>query len=173
MNNYIITVDEKGQPFIAHAGDRISHKYFRKIQKGNRVRYFYSEQEWNAYIKNMNRPKSQTELQTERKAAEKQLNEASSVVRQSEEALKLVQKRRKENADLLNAYEKEHKEKSKRAALDPNYKFSTMSKWSLEDGIQDLRETDKEWANLEDTAKTLRNAAKHYQTHALRELNTR
>lgn len=173
MNNYIIAIDEKGQPFIAHAGDRMSHKYFRKIQKGNRIRYFYSEKEWNAYVKNMNRPKSQTELQTERKAAEKQLNEANSLVRQGENALNLVQKRRKQNSDLLKRYEKEYKEKKDRLSKDPDYQWKQVDKWTLEGGIQDLRETDKEWANLEDTAKTLRNAAKHYQSYALRELNAR
>lgn len=58
MNDYIIQVDENGQPYIAHAfwnrkgQARESHKYIARVERGKgRWRYFYTQQEWDAFNK--------------------------------------------------------------------------------------------------------------------------
>lgn len=73
-NRYMILVDENGQPYIAHAfsfkntfrkvgtavrntasnvGRRAkdTHKYIQKIAKNGKTRYFYSQEEWEAYLR--------------------------------------------------------------------------------------------------------------------------
>ena len=49
--NYIILIDENGRPYIEHGiGDRM-HKYIMKIGDGAKARYFYTQQEIEAYRK--------------------------------------------------------------------------------------------------------------------------
>ena len=53
-NDYIIAVDETGQPFIAHASGIGSWKnkavkYIKKIKDGAKTRYFYTQKELDAY----------------------------------------------------------------------------------------------------------------------------
>ena len=73
-NQYLILVDENGQPYIAHAFSfrntfrnvgnavrntasnvgrraRDTHKYIQKIAKDGKTRYFYSQEEWEAYLR--------------------------------------------------------------------------------------------------------------------------
>lgn len=54
MNDYIITVDRDGQPYIEHAwGNRWankSHKYIMKIGEGAKARYLYTQEEVRAYM---------------------------------------------------------------------------------------------------------------------------
>lgn len=58
-NNYIIAVDESGQPYIAHAfGDspgygreKKNHKYIVRIRNGLKWRYFYTLDEYEAYMR--------------------------------------------------------------------------------------------------------------------------
>ena len=60
MSDYVVSFDENGQPYIAHAfwnrsnqnGSKKDHKYFEKIKNGLKTRYFYSKQEWDAYQRN-------------------------------------------------------------------------------------------------------------------------
>lgn len=69
-NNYVILVDENGQPFIAHGlfGDlkRKGAKYIEKITEGAKTRYFYTQQEIEAYrnkqreLRNMINSKNQS-----------------------------------------------------------------------------------------------------------------
>lgn len=173
MSNYVIGYDRDGSIFIAHSSDRPNHKYFRKIKDGTRTRYFYSEQEWNAYMKNRNRPKTQAEIQKERKANEDALRKSSKEVKQASDLLNWIKKQRDSNRKTLKAYEDEHKEKLERAAKDPNYKVSQMEKWILEDGIKELRESDKEWtAWAENGEKDLQMMKKSF-SDALRKVNTR
>lgn len=48
--SYYIGVDPKGIPFIAHAsGATRKHKYIAKIENSNGVRYFYNEEELEAF----------------------------------------------------------------------------------------------------------------------------
>lgn len=50
-DDYVILVDENGQPYLAHKfGDR-AHKYLMKIGEGVKARYFYTQQEIEAYRK--------------------------------------------------------------------------------------------------------------------------
>lgn len=51
MNDYLISFDSSGQPFIAHAwGRRQNTKYIARISDGKGgFRYFYSQREWDAY----------------------------------------------------------------------------------------------------------------------------
>lgn len=50
-HDYIIAVDETGQPFIAHAFG--NHKYFQKIRDGVRTRYFYTREQLDAYLRRL------------------------------------------------------------------------------------------------------------------------
>lgn len=66
-DDYIILVNEDGQPYIAHAGMvsnaasgvgrgvRQSHKYIMKIGEGLKARYFYTQDEIRAYQQEMAR----------------------------------------------------------------------------------------------------------------------
>ena len=51
MNNkdYVIVLDETGEPYIAHAFG--NHKYFQKIRDGFRTRYFYTREQLDAYLR--------------------------------------------------------------------------------------------------------------------------
>lgn len=48
-NDYIITVDENGQPYIAHAFG--GHKYFQKILNGPKAIYFYTREQFENYLR--------------------------------------------------------------------------------------------------------------------------
>lgn len=50
-NDYIIVVDENGEPFIAHAFE--NHKYFQKIRDGFITRYFYTREQLEAYLRRL------------------------------------------------------------------------------------------------------------------------
>lgn len=50
-SNYIIAVDESGQPYIAHAFG--FHKYFHKIRNGDRTRYFYTREQFDAFLRRL------------------------------------------------------------------------------------------------------------------------
>lgn len=57
VGNYIIAVDENGQPYIAHTFGMGSWKnkavkYIEKIKDGNHTRYFYSQKEIDTYNAN-------------------------------------------------------------------------------------------------------------------------
>ena len=48
--DYIVLIDENGQPYIAHAwGKGTAHKYIKKIGEGAKARYFYTRQELEAF----------------------------------------------------------------------------------------------------------------------------
>ena len=57
--NYIIAVNENGQPFIAHAYDDArkygrqnkGHKYIVRIREGRNWRYFYTMNEYYSYLR--------------------------------------------------------------------------------------------------------------------------
>ena len=60
MNDYIVLVDENGQPYIAHgiwskardaanSGRKKATKYIEKIGEGAKARYFYTKEELDAY----------------------------------------------------------------------------------------------------------------------------
>lgn len=59
MNDYVIAFDANGQPYISHAfwnrnkgGQKKEHKYIQRIKDKNGLwRYFYDEEEWQAYLK--------------------------------------------------------------------------------------------------------------------------
>lgn len=59
MNDYVIAFDASGQPYISHAfwnrnkgGQKKEHKYIQRIKDKNGLwRYFYDEEEWQAYLK--------------------------------------------------------------------------------------------------------------------------
>ena len=63
MNDYIIYTDDLGQHFLSHSFGQRAHKYLLKIVKGAKTRYFYTQQEIQAYLKNQNVVNS-TSLQT-------------------------------------------------------------------------------------------------------------
>ena len=50
-NDYVVAVDENGEPFIAHAFD--NHKYFQKIREGFKTRYFYTREQLEAYLRRL------------------------------------------------------------------------------------------------------------------------
>jgi hypothetical protein len=60
-NNYIIAIDESGQPFIAHRYDDAfrygrqnkQHKYIARIREGKNWRYFYTYDEYHNYLKGL------------------------------------------------------------------------------------------------------------------------
>ena len=65
--NYIVGVDENGQPYISHIGtnsnvarksfsgkSRGNHRYIAKIENNGRARYFYTQEELRAYQKEKN-----------------------------------------------------------------------------------------------------------------------
>lgn len=73
-NNYIVAVDENGQPFIAHAQKGLkphfstNYLYFRKVKLPNgKTRYFYTEKAYQAWLKNQ-RPAKDKEKQKEKAA---------------------------------------------------------------------------------------------------------
>jgi hypothetical protein len=70
-NDYIIAVDETGQPFIAHAkkyhgyksgqllDSRDSVLYYKKVKLPNgKYRYFYTRRAYEAYLKNQSKDKT-------------------------------------------------------------------------------------------------------------------
>lgn len=73
-NNYIVAVDENGQPFIAHARKGLkphfstNYLYFRKVKLPNgKTRYFYTEKAYQAWLKNQ-QPAKDKEKQKEKAA---------------------------------------------------------------------------------------------------------
>lgn len=173
MSNYVIGYDRDGSIFIAHSSDRPNHKYFRKIKDGTRTRYFYSEQEWNAYMKNRNRPKTHAEVQKEQKDDRDALRVSSKELKNASDLADWSKKQRDNTQATLKEYEKEYKEKMERAAKDPNYNVSKMEKWMLEDAIQDLRESSDEWDTFAKGAETYQRERKKAFSDALRKVNTR
>jgi hypothetical protein len=65
-NDYIIAVDETGQPFIAHRYDDATrfgrqnkqHKYIARIREGKNWRYFYTYDEYYQYLKDLHKTDS-------------------------------------------------------------------------------------------------------------------
>lgn len=53
MNDYIVAIDEYGQPYIAHALK--NHKYLMKIGEGTKARYLYTQAEVSAYLQGLKR----------------------------------------------------------------------------------------------------------------------
>lgn len=157
--------------YLAHSGERQNHRYIRKIKDGTRTRYFYSEQEWNAYLKNRNRPKTQADVDKERRDVQFNLNKAAAELRKNKEALASDKKQRDWNASVLKSYENEHKANLERQAKDPNYKYSKQDRMILEGGIQDLRETDKEWNEWIKQREKNVNKSKKKFSDALRDAN--
>ena len=52
MEDYIVGVDSSGQPYIEHWGQKKNHKYIARISDGKGgYRYFYTQAEWNAYVR--------------------------------------------------------------------------------------------------------------------------
>lgn len=58
-NDYIVAVDENGQPFITHARKGLKphfstdYLYFRKVKLPNgKTRYFYTEKAYQTWLKN-------------------------------------------------------------------------------------------------------------------------
>ena len=49
MNDYIVLVDENGQPYIAHSIGKRAVKYIAKIGEGAKARYFYTKEQLNAF----------------------------------------------------------------------------------------------------------------------------
>ena len=61
-NDYIIAVDENGQPYIAHAYNLTNMKYRQvkyllKLKDGKRTRYFYTQDEIDAYYRKKKKQK--------------------------------------------------------------------------------------------------------------------
>lgn len=68
-NNYIIAVNETGEPFIAHASGLGSWKnravkYIKKVKDGKSTRYFYTQKELNDYY---NKTRKTNNKQTEQR----------------------------------------------------------------------------------------------------------
>lgn len=171
MANYVIGYDRDGSIFLAHSSERSNYKYFRKVQEGTRTRYFYSEKEWNAYLRNRNRPKTQAEVQKERAAAENAVREASKNLRVTSQNLDWAKKQRDRTKATLKAYEDEHRAKMLRSIKDPNHQMSQTEKWMLEGGIEELRETDKEWDAWVNEGEKILNKQKKVFSDALRTVN--
>jgi hypothetical protein len=64
-SNYMVSVDENGQPYISHADGIFSKarqagaKYYQKIKTAYGTRYFYDPEEWKAYVEGRsNKPNS-------------------------------------------------------------------------------------------------------------------
>ena len=62
MANYVILIDENGQPYIAHSiftkardavksAGRSAHKYIAKVVNKGKTRYFYDRAEYEAYTR--------------------------------------------------------------------------------------------------------------------------
>lgn len=47
-DDYLILVDEKGQPYIAHANGE--HRYIQKLLVNGKNRYFYTREQIEAYL---------------------------------------------------------------------------------------------------------------------------
>lgn len=67
-NDYIIAVNEKGEPYIAHAAKRLrkpayGHKnplFLEKVKLSNgKYRYFYTRKAYEAWLKNQRTPKKE------------------------------------------------------------------------------------------------------------------
>ena len=91
MANYVICIDENGQPYIAHsvftkARDAVSstgrsaHKYIAKIGEGAKARYFYTQEELRAYY-NQGKSAVSKAATTARNAAAKAASTSLSKVR--------------------------------------------------------------------------------------------
>ncbi len=65
---YVVLVNESGEPFIAHkmtpGGFLIQHKpdYVAKVRNGQYTRYFYSDDEYQAYLRNKSKSKGQLKM---------------------------------------------------------------------------------------------------------------
>lgn len=78
MNDYVMKVDSNGLPYISHGfGDR-AHKYIAKIGEGAKARYFYTQQEIDAYKRDRALNKSKKELENSRAAQNKQTEKLGS-----------------------------------------------------------------------------------------------
>lgn len=171
MDAYIIAVDQNGQAYIEHAWNKKSHKYIAKIGTGPTARYFYTREEWNAYLKNKNRPKSQAERENEQREDEKVLREASNSLKNSNSLLEWSKKMRDQNDRLTKQFEDEYKQILKKAAVDPNYSISKTKKWMYEDAIKDGRKTAKEWNEWIKDGEYVQRKDKKVFSDALRKVN--
>lgn len=147
---YLISFDENRQPFIAHVGTQKSHKYIAKVIENGRPRYFYTQEEYNAYLKNKNRPKSQAERDKELREKTKQLQASIKDNKDMKQATERIKAERQKNAAKLKEYENAYAEAKKKD-------MSIFEKGIYEDAISELKETDKEWAMWEEAATQISN----------------
>ena len=112
MNDYIIAIDRYGQPYIAHAwGGSKPHKYVAKVELGGgKVRYFYTQEEYNAYL----RGKTETKDSQEPSKAEtiaKSILEANPVYNATRQIGETVKNDKPRLAESIASKEKKVKQK--------------------------------------------------------------
>lgn len=162
--DYIVGVDTYGQPYIAHWGQKKNHKYIARISDGNGYRYFYTQAEWNAYLRRDQRQRDREKKKAEReaskvkvspkqyfggggqreayKAAKKQSDADSRAARQAERNYKTK----------LNAYKKA-KEAADKANESNEYFAKKRTKRKLDQAHTELRKAVDERQSARDKEK--------------------
>ena len=146
MNDYIISIDSSGQPFIAHAwGRRQNTKYIARISNGHGgVRYFYSQREWEAYQK------------SEKRKREKQVNRETNYNKVS---AKQYLTGGKEKNSFNYAKEQNRKAQDELKSSTRVYQQSVKDQQKAYNDLRDARADGKPW-NVSKAEKALSKAKK-------------
>lgn len=112
MDDYIIAVDRDGRPYIAHAwGGNKPHKYVAKVELGGgKVRYFYSQEEYSAYLRGKSEDKDTKETSTAEKIANNIL-ENNPVYRASKQLSEVTKNNSQPTVESISSKEKKVKKK--------------------------------------------------------------
>ena len=125
--DYIVSVDEHGDPYISHAlfglgkgGQKKNHKYYTRAQDNGRWRYFYSPEEYRTWASGGSKKKVSTS--DKMKTAFRQLKEAG-----TDAAVKVRDKVAPQHKERLDAAEKKLR-KAEKDLLDNNRRADTLKK---------------------------------------------
>ena len=153
MNDYIVLVDENGQPYIAHgiwskardaanSGRKKATKYIEKIGEGAKARYFYTKEELDAYYNKGKQKAKQTVDKAKQKAkdwsgvtAREKRDAAASDYKNATDKQRMARLKAAKSANRagrLNEQYKEAQEQANSAIKDAsiaNYKYNSATQW--------------------------------------------